>query len=338
MKNKSHILYLLALALAFVACEKTPTEPAFVGLVVPEHFPALTYAPADNPITEAGFKLGRKLFYDGRLSRDGTISCGTCHSQYSAFTHHGHDVSHGIDDRLGTRNTPAIQNMAFLQTYFWDGGVHNLDMVSFAPIENPVEMDETVANILPKLAADPEYRQAFADAFGDESITTVRMMQALAQFMAMLVSANSRYDDYIKGDASALSSTEITGLALFREKCGNCHQEPLFTDHSYRNNGLFRTNDKGRFHVSLLTEDEYKFKVPSLRNLGYTAPYMHDGRFQTLDDVLNHYQSGINAYPTVDSSLGHGVWVSDIEKQQIKAFLLSLDDSTFVRDPRFSEQ
>jgi cytochrome c peroxidase len=331
------ILKLLPLLLLLASCDKDNPEPDFVGFVQPPHFPQPTYPMTTNPITKDGFELGKKLFYEVKLSRDGTISCGTCHIQYSAFTHHGHSVSHGIEDRLGNRNTPAVQNMAFMQTFFWDGGIHNLDMLPFAPIENPVEMDEDIVRVIEKLAVDPEYPTLFEKAFGSSEITSARLMQALSQFMLMLVSADTRYDDYAKGNTSALTSQEINGLAIFRQKCATCHSEPLFTDHSYRNNGLFRTNDKGRFQISLLSQDEYKFRVPSLRNLTYTAPYMHDGRFATIDQVLQHYQNGINAYPTLDPLLTQGIALTEAEKTDLKAFLTTLDDEKFIRDTRFSE-
>lgn len=328
---------LLGIMVSFSSCRK-PSE-AFTGFQKPENFPEPTYPFASNPVTEDGFKLGRKLFYDGRLSRDGSISCGSCHIQYSAFTQHGHDVSHGIDDLLGRRNSPSLQNLAWGVSFFWDGGVHNLDMVPFNAITSPVEMDETVPNVLEKLRNDAEYRKLFKAAFGTEDVNSARMMQALSQFMVMLISSNSPYDRYMRGNQSVLSADEQEGLILFRTKCSSCHTEPFFTDETYRNNGIDTSaNDYGRFEVSTFESDKFKFKVPSLRNLHYTEPYMHDGSFNSLDAVLEHYRSGITHSSTLDPLLQNGIPMTDEEKNKIIAFLQTLNDEEFVKNTLFSEQ
>ncbi len=339
---KTIAFYLSVFTLLMVACKEVKNEDAepkaaFPGFQIPAHFPDTEYPMENNPVTENGFLLGKKLFYDGILSRDGSISCGSCHIQFSAFTHTGHDVSHGIEDRLGTRNSPAIQNMAWSKFFFWDGGVHNLDLLPFNPIENPVEMDEQVPNAVNKLKAHSGYPPLFEKAFGTPEVSGRRMMQALSQFMNMLVSANSRYDQYALGKSDALSSEEKEGLAIFKNKCDRCHTSPLFTDNGFHNNGLQQTNDKGRFGITLNPDDAYKFKTPSLRNLSRTAPYMHDGRFGTLEEVLEHYVSGIRPSATTDSILLGGIALNTHERTRLLQFLKTLDDEVFVRDKRFNE-
>lgn len=325
----------------------TPTTPTTETLEVPQpsYFPAMVYDLKSNPVTTDGFQLGRSLFYDGILSRNGTIACGTCHQQAAAFTHHGHDLSHGIDDKIGMRNAPAIQNMAWEKDFLWDGGVHQLDLFPMAPIENPVEMDEKLPNVLQKLrdSKNPNYPELFKKAFGTPEITTERFTKALSQFMLFLVSNNSRYDLYLRGTTNALTSTEKEGLALFKQKCASCHAGELFSDRSFRNNGLDMTRsiDQGRFRITQNPADEYKFKVPSLRNVGYTAPYMHDGRFATLDQVLDHYAKNVKQSPTLDPALQQnstlGIPLTDEEKTKIIAFLKTLSDEQFVKDWRFSD-
>lgn len=334
------------LLLGGVACKVTPPtkEPAavFEGFKQPANFPKSTYPLNVNPVTEEGFKLGKKLFYEGLLSRDGTISCGSCHISYSGFTHHGHNVSHGIDDKLGKRNSLAIQNLAWSNTFFWDGGVHNLDMVPFNPIENPVEMDEKVPTILEKLRKHPQYPSLFKAAFGSDEINTQRFMQALSQFMLMLISANSKYDKYIRNEGVSLTAEEAAGLTIFKQKCSNCHKGELFTDESFRNNGLaILGNDKGRFDITFNPKDEFCFKVPSLRNVEKTAPYMHDGRYATLERVLRHYAQDVQNNPTLDSTLHQngilGIPLNETEQVQIIAFLKTLSDEAFVRNKTFAE-
>lgn len=281
--------------------------------------------------------LGRSLFYDGRLSRDGSISCGSCHIQFYAFSHHGHDVSHGIDDKLGTRNAPALQNLAWYSSYFWDGGVHNLDLVPVAPIENPVEMDETTANVLSKLQNDAGYRRLSKKAFGSEELSGQRLLQAMAQFMTMMVSAGSRYDRYVTGETAVFNAQEKEGLELFRTKCSSCHAEPLFTDNSFRNNGLV-SNDPGRYAISYNETDKGRFKVPSLRNVQYSAPYMHNGSIGTLEEVLQHYRSGIHTSPSLDPQLQNGIAMSDGEMGKIIQFLYTLSDPAFLKNELLSEQ
>lgn len=336
------------------AKEPDPVEtgPTPVTWTKPAGFPEPVYDLSRNPLTEEGIELGRFLFYDGILSRTNVIGCGTCHQQQSAFTHHGHELSHGVDDRLGVRNSPAIQNMAWNPSFFWDGGVHDLDLVPFNPIENPVEMDEKVLNVLEKLRQTPDpsakmpvnYPKMFKDAFGTEEINSERMMKALSQFMMTMVSANSKYDYYRGGDQQALNALEKQGMLLFEKNCSSCHEGVLFTDHSFRNNGLkpMRNNDQGRFAITGDPADEHKFKVPSLRNVGLTAPYMHDGRYHTLEEVLDHYTDNVQNLATLDPLLiqGNGktgINLTQADKQALIAFLKTLSDDQFIREAKLSD-
>lgn len=312
---------------------------------LPSNFPYPVYNIDDKPVTQAGFELGKKIFYDGRLSKDGTISCAECHSQPYAFTHHGHMLSHGIDNRVGTRNAPPIQNMAFQKSFMWDGGVFDLDMLSIAPITNPVEMDESLANVLAKLKSDKDYPVLFEKAYGSTEINSETFLKAVAQFMNSLISANSKYDKYVRNEEGGdFTEEETAGLRLFEQKCASCHSGSLFTDQSFRNNGLIiyprDTPDPGRFLITQNEEDINKFKVPSLRNIAKTAPYMHDGRFGSLNSVLNHYQEGVSDTQNLDPILKQngklGIELTDTEKVQIIAFLNTLTDNEFLTDQRFA--
>lgn len=344
------LIYLAVLSTLLVACDEpstvlNPVDEAGEKLYYqPENFPQPTYDFSKNPVTDEGFELGRKLFYDGKLSRDGTISCAECHSQTYAFTHHGHSISHGIDDKIGTRNAPAIQNTAFMNLFFWDGGVFDLDFFSVAPIVNPVEMDEELGNVLDKLRATEDYPGMFKAAYGSEEITTEGFLKALSQFMNSLVSANSKYDKFVRNEPGGdFTDVEISGLSIFKTKCASCHATDLFTDGSFRNNGLqiyARDPDFGRAIITENVADNYKFKVPSLRNIGYTAPYMHDGQFLSLKQVLEHYDNGVNDSETLDPELKKdgvlGIPLTETEKTDLLAFLLTLNDPTFIKNTAFA--
>ena len=343
MKTKLNFLFLSIIVVLIYSCKKEESikiTPAtvFEGFQKPSNFPEPVYRFQYNEVTEEGFKLGRKLFYDGILSRDGSISCGSCHQQTAAFAHFDHAISHGIDDRMGERNSPVLQNLAWSPSFFWDGGVFDLDLFPFAPIQNPVEMDEHVPNVISKLRMHPTYPGLFKKAFGTDSITSTHMMYALSQFMNMLVSNNSRYDQYIKGDVSVMNTTELDGMNLFMQHCNRCHTAPLFTDNKFHNNGIARLSDKGRYTITLVDNDLYKFKTPSLRNIEKTMPYFHDGRTSTLEQVLNHYAGNIESTGTIDEGLRGGITLSNEDKTKIIAFLKTLTDDTFIHDTRFSEQ
>ena len=326
-----------------IACSKHVID-SFGGFKKPANFPEANYHFNTNEITQAKFELGRKLFYEPRLSRDNTVSCGGCHIQSAGFTHHGHDVSHGIDDRLGKRNSPPIMNLAWGKTFFWDGGVFDLDLQPIVPITNPVEMDETMENVLSKLRNHPDYPGLFNKAFGSSDINTERVMKALSQFMVMLVSANSKYDSVMRNQGATFTADEKQGYELFKTHCGSCHKEPLFTDESFRDNGIGAgpNNDEGRYLVTLNESDKYKFKVPSLRNISYTAPYMHDGRFITIEAVLEHYVGHVKNTPNLDPLLKQGtvpgISSTSAEQSKIIMFLRTLNDKDFISDKRFSEQ
>lgn len=213
---------ILLLTLLYACSKKEPAPETFTGFKQPVGFPSAVYT---EPITKEKFELGRRLFYEPRLSRDNTISCGSCHIQSAAFTHHGHDVSHGIDDRLGTRNSPPIMNLAWNRTFMWDGGVFDIDLQPIAPITNPVEMDETIENVLKKLRNTPPYPALFKKAYGSEEMNTARMMKALSQFMAMLVSDQSKYDSVMRKQGPVFTAEEqrlLVALAAFLQ-IGRAH-------------------------------------------------------------------------------------------------------------------
>jgi len=307
---------------------------------VPNGWPQPQYNFENNTLTNAGFALGKKLFFDTRLSRDNRISCGSCHQPFAAFAQSDHDFSHGVDNRLGTRNSPSLFNLNWHTGFFWDGGVNHIEVQPINPIQNPLEMDEKLDNVIAKISADVVYKTMFKEAFGDEAINSQRMLKALAQFMGMLVSNNSKYDKYTRGEAGGtMTISELNGLSIFRSNCASCHKEPLFSDFSYRNNGLKPSvlNDSGRGRITRAPEDMYKFKVPSLRNLKYTGPYMHDGRIKTLAAVLEYYATGIHTSPTLDPILKDGIVLTQEERADLLAFLNTLNDEEFVKDSRFRE-
>ena len=289
-------------------------------------------------IVEEGIELGRKLFYDGILSQDGNFPCASCHQQFAGFATFDHDLSHGFDNRFTTRNAPALANLAWQKDFHHDGGSRNLETQPLAPLTAPNEMAETVEGVVAKLKNSDLYRKAFGDAFGDEEVTSQRMLKALAQFMVTLVSANSKYDKVTRGEA-AFTFSEQNGYNIFKVKCATCHAEPLFTDGSFRNNGIGLNpflKDGGRSRITGNAADSLKFKVPSLRNVVLSFPYMHDGRFSSLQQCLEHYRSGINHSATLDPSLEFGIGLSNTDISNLNSFLRTLTDSAFVKDARFA--
>jgi cytochrome c peroxidase len=344
MQKKFVILNLLLLPLlAPLACRKKDSNfertATPVALTVPPGWPAPVYNVADNPLTAEGIELGRKLFYDGRLSKDGNFPCASCHQQQAAFGTFAHDLSHGFNNSHTLRNAPPLQNLAWHREFHHDGGITHLDLQPLAPITNPLEMAETIENVLNKLRADAGYRQAFRAAFGSEEITTQRMTRALSQFMLTLVSADSKYDRVKRGQAS-FNLPESLGYEIFKAKCATCHQEPLFTDLSYRNNGLPVDpvlQDFGRMRITKNPADSLKFKVPSLRNVMVTNYYGHDGRFFDIFQVLEHYNTGVVNGPTTDPLLRNKLPLSNFEKGQLVAFLNTLTDSAFLSNSKLAQ-
>jgi cytochrome c peroxidase len=307
--------------------------------VIPAGFPQPHYKFENNPLTEEGFELGRKLFYDGRLSKDGNFSCASCHQQFAAFSTYDHNLSHGFNNAFTTRNAPALFNLAWQKEFMHDGGINNIEVQPLAPITAPNEMAETIDNVIGKLQADAKYREMFKAAFGDETINSQRMLKALAQFTCSIVSADSKYDRVKKGQGT-FNPYEQRGYTLFQAKCASCHAEPLFTDLSYRNIGLAidpYLKDFGRMKITNDRTDSLKFKVPSLRNVNITFPYMHDGRFASLGQCINHYRTGIIQSATLDPSLVNGIQFTNAEVVDLVEFLRSLTDSTFIKDTRFAQ-
>lgn len=346
MKTKYILLFIFPL---LWSCSKDEEEEEYkdipINFQVPNNFPPLAYDLQNNPITEKGFELGRKLFYDGRLSSDGTISCGFCHEQQHAFTHHGHTVSQGVNGQTGTRNSPSIQNLGYQNTFMFDGATEHLNLQPIIPITSAIEMNGNFSQIVAMMNGDAEYKKLFGLAFPGKPINTENMLNAMGQFMVMVTSSNSRFDKYRRNETGGtLTQEEQDGYSIFNQKCASCHATDLFTDNSFRNNGLVVNpvvNDVGRYRVTLLDTDKYKFKVPSLRNIEKTKPYMHDGRFLTLDAVLDHYSSGIVNSATLDPSLNNngtlGIPLTNLEKTKLITFLKTLTDNQYLTDSRFSQ-
>ena len=345
LTTKSTVIILCIAALVATtinACRKKDTGQQRVtplSLQVPAGFPTPGYVFTTNPLTQEGFDLGKKLFYDGRLSKDGNFPCASCHQQSAAFATFDHDLSHGFNNQFTTRNAPGLFNMIWHKEMHWDGGINHIEVQPLAPLTAPNEMAEDINTVIAKLQADSKYRQLFKAAYGDETINSQRMLLALTQFVGSMISGDSKYDKMKAGKAT-FNIYEESGYKLFQAKCSSCHREPLFTDFNYRNNGL-RLNDflkdYGRMRITNKKEDSLKFKVPSLRNVFLTFPYGHDGRFTSINQMLEHYSTGIQDGPTLDPLLKNKIPLTATEKLYLTQFLATLTDSVFITNKRFAE-
>lgn len=316
------------------SCTKEPRELE-VQLTYPSYFPSPVYPFADNEISNAKFRLGKKLFFDPILSIDSTVSCASCHSLVHAFADHNKPLSNGVGNALGTRNAPSIVNMIWSPSFMWDGGVNHLDVFSVAPITNPLEMKESIAHVIHKLKNNSAYQDLFQKAFGEGEINDQKMLRALSIYMALIVSDKSKYD-YVRQGKDVFTADEKAGYELFTQKCASCHKEPMFTDYSYRNNGLDTAFlDLGRGRITLNPLDNGKFKVPTLRNIDLTYPYMHDGRFWSLNQVLDHYNAGIKHSETLDSTLQNGIPLTSNQKNKLIKFLKTLTDYKLLSNNLF---
>ena len=299
---------------------------------IPKNWPKPVYNFKNNPLSKEKVFLGRNLFYDPILSRDNSISCASCHSPYNAFTHVDHNLSHGIEDRIGTRNSPTLMNLAWHKSFMWDGAINHLDMQALSPISHPDEMDEKIENVILKINHTKKYKTLFFNAFGDSTATGEKALKAISQFMLTLISANSKYD-LVKQHKAQFTSQEQNGYKLFQKHFASCHQEPLFTNLKFENNGLKidpKIKDWGRMKITNNPQDSLKFKVPTLRNIEFSFPYMHDGRFKKLNQVLNHYTNEVQYSPTLSQALTKSIKLTSNEKVDVIAFLLTLSDREFL--------
>lgn len=352
------VVLLISLLFVFAACKKDQVgyQPTPYQLQIPSHFPEMDI-PEDNPMTKEGVELGRKLFYEVKLSGDNSISCGTCHAPENAFSD-PNQFSTGIDGLQGDRNSMALINLGWNKSFFWDGRASTLEEQILQPVINPIEMHEDWSKAIGELKLDVNYRNDFYKAFGVEEFDSTYAAKAIAQFLRTLISGKSKYDVmYMYENNIAMSASEqalyqtvtpeeSAGYDLFKSlngaDCFHCHNGPLMQVQLFSNNGLDASfTDKGRGAVTGNANDDGKFKVPTLRNIEFSAPYMHDGRFETLDEVIDHYSHGIQMSPTIDpliefASQG-GVQLSSTEKNLVKSFLLTLTDHEFLNNPDFRD-
>jgi cytochrome c peroxidase len=338
------VLLLVAAIASLALTFRTPTP---YHLVYPSYFGHRTNLTDDNPLTVEGVGLGRRLFYETRLSKNNTLSCATCHQQSHAFTD-GRRFSIGVDGTPTKRNSMSLANLLWVRNFFWDGRAASLEAQAQTPLTDPHEMGQSLEASIQKI---PDYAPLFDAAFGSPEITADRLVKALTQFERTLISANSRYDKYIRGEV-ILSSAEERGLSLFYGSanrgvrsagCGNCHGGPRTFNETYHNNGLDREpRDSGRENVTHMDYDQGRFRVPTLRNIALTAPYMHDGRFTTLEAVIDHYSDHLEPSATLSPTLRDtannpvNLHLTAGEKTDLLAFLQTLSDSTFITDPRFA--
>ncbi len=345
MKSRTRIFFSIFVVSAMFLSFVNNDDPYYsiskkdVKLVLPKNFPKPYYTFENNKLTPEVFLLGRELFYDEILSKDRTVSCGSCHQRIAAFSHIDHTLSHGIYGRMGNRNIPSLQNLIWNNTFMWDGGVNHLEVQPIGPITNPLEMDETMEAVILKLQKSEKFKPLFQKAYSDPLINSERMLKALTQFVGLMISNHSKYDKYLVGKAE-FTPQEENGLKLFRAKCASCHTEPLFTDNSFKNNGLISDSslhDIGRGAITRKNEDNYLYKVPTLRNIEMTYPYMHDGRFSKLKDVLNYYGTTTNHTTNQDPLISKIGVLTPEEKKDILAFLLTLTDREFLNDRRFAD-
>ncbi len=346
---KLNSAFIILFLIFIVSCkkQKNTDEPSNqltpYTLKIPFGFPAMPEA-IDNPITVEGIALGKQLFFEPILSGNNKLSCASCHIQNFSFSDTNVRFSRGIDNKIGTRNTMPILNLGWAKNFFWDGGAANLESQVIGPIQNPVEMNQNLADLLIELNNHPDYPAKFKKVFGEEKIGTAMIMKAIAQFERTLISGNSKFDQFKQGKIS-LTAQESRGMNLFRDQqkgdCSHCHVlGSTFTDFEYRNTGLDSLPiDKGRALITLKLGDEGKFKTPSLRNIELTGPYMHDGRFKTLEECIIHYNIGYKYTQNLDPNLENSKKgrLSNAEIQDLIEFLKTLTDNTFIQNPDFKK-
>jgi cytochrome c peroxidase len=344
--QKMHVQRLLLIAFSSLillsACDTDDALPVSETpeklFEIPAHFPNPVYQFNQNKLTKAGFDLGKSLFYETLLSSNNSISCGSCHSAVHAFADHGSKFSLGVNNQLSIRNSPTLSNLAWYPSFMFDGGINHIEIMPVAPITNPIEMNESMQNVIDKLSNTSKYPVLFKKAFGTTEITDQRILLAMAQFMGAMVSATSKYDD-VKTGKSSFTTNEAAGYEIFKQKCSTCHTEPLFTNFSFESNGLdINPADSGRALITQQISDIGKFKVPTLRNIDLTGPYMHDGRFTNLNQVLQFYSSNIKAHSNLSEKLPvGGLQLTSEERTQLIEFLKTLNDYPYISDPRFAE-
>jgi len=341
------------------SCDKTSTTESITHDTTPYvleigDLPAPKIAP-DNQLTKQGVKLGRMLFYEQKLSRDGSMSCASCHRQQHAFSDTS-QFSTGVDGFKGGRQAMAVFNMAWNgNEFFWDGRAHLLRDQSLKPIQDSLEMAETLENAVAKLKAEQMYKDQFMRAFGSEEITSEKMSLAMEQFMNSIVSVESKYDKFLRGEATFTDSEKRGRKLYFQEyneffpdssgaDCAHCHVPKNFENDEYMNNGLetdASVKDFGRENVTNNAADRGKMKVPSLRNIELTAPYMHDGRFTNLLDVIEHYNTGIKKSATLDPALSNttatGLLLTTQDKNDLVAFLKTFTDLEMMTNDEYSD-
>ncbi|HZM01488.1 MAG TPA: MbnP family protein [Candidatus Saccharimonadales bacterium] len=321
-----------------MASDATPYRLAFS-----QFFPQPNL-PGDNPLTSEGVALGSKLFFDGRLSADNSESCATCHRPRRAFSQ-PQRFSRGVDGEIGTRHAMQLENLAWKNSFFWDGRAKTLREQVLQPIQNPLEMHESLIRVVAKVSSDKNYARLFKNAFGSSEVTPDHIARALEQFLLVQVSCDAKFDRVVNGRAE-FSEEEKRGFTLFNTEydpyhgqfgadCFHCHGGPLFQSQNFANNGLDAAfQDSGRSKVTKRAGDLGKFAVPSLRNVALTGPYMHDGRFRTLEEAIEHYCTGVQRSATLDPNLAKhpdgGVPLSQSDKKALAAFLRTLTDERFA--------
>lgn len=339
-KIRIQFLFFVAFTLCF-SCSKQESPNRVLNISV-ESFPPLDL---NKLPTEKGVELGRMLFYDPLFSKDGTMSCGSCHLQQYGFTDGGKATSTGVDGLAGNRNASSIINAAWGKHFFWDGRAESLEEQAGKPVEDPLELDQDWGLVLRLIKLNSRYVNLFEEIFPEEfDIKRFMVEDVLTQFEKSLVSSDSEFDQFVNGKVS-LSSQAVEGMDLFfgeKGECFHCHGMPMFTDNQFHNNGLDSAfSDFGRFNVSGLDKDRGLFLTPTLRNIEVTGPYMHDGRFSTLEEVVEFYSSGVHYSPTIDPLIvgrnSGGGNFSDTEQAALVAFLKTLTDPKFLTNPEFSD-
>ncbi len=309
----------------------------FVTDIEDNNYRLLNKVYADSfPLDSAKIELGKRLFYDPIVSADSSTSCASCHSPYSAFAHTDHALSHGIHDSIGFRNAPALFNLAWSENFMWDGAINHLEVQALAPIAHPGEMASSLAEVVGRLQRHSEYPDLFRSVYEKDSITGKSFLNALYTFQLSLLSFDSRYDKMRRKEL-IFTEKEQSGYAIFQEHCSTCHTEPLFTNYDFANNGLpidTSIGDIGRAKITGKAADSFLFKTPSLRNLSYTFPYMHDGRYTDLYQVLDHYNTIRVDQNYLSEKLRTALKLSSKDKTDLIVFLKTLDDSNFVWDKK----